>query len=231
MNCLDLGCGAGDVMLVMGEIVGPTGTVLGVDVDGRTGQAAIERLRTTVDSKISFLEQNLVQPKPLPEGPFDVTFARMLLVHLPDPVDLLRRMYAVTRPGGVILVQDAYSASFSILPRPKTWNTIEKIYPGIVDATGKDRHFGFNLPIHFVNAGLGSPDGTAVDSMIDWLENKGDWCLLTLQTLIPSAQKLGLISEEEAQACVAEVAELAKTRFQFVFSPGLMVSAWRRKPT
>jgi SAM-dependent methyltransferase len=195
------------------------------------GREAVEVLRQTGRSQFSFVEKNLSEPDPLPEGPFDVAFARLLLVHLPDRLDVLRRMYEATRPGGVVLVQDAYSAAFSILPPPRTWGVIERIYPGIVDATGKDRRFGFTLPIHFVNAGLGPPDGTAVHGGVGWLEDWGDVCLSTLNGLVPAAVRLGLVTEDEAQACVAEVADLARTKHQVVFAPGLMVSAWRRKPT
>ena len=96
------------------------------------GREAVEVLRQTGRSQFSFVEQNLSEPDPLPGGPFDVVFARLLLVHLPNRLDVLRRMCEVTRPGGVVLVQDAYSASVSILPPPRTWGVIERIYPGIV---------------------------------------------------------------------------------------------------
>ena len=62
------------------------------------------------------------------------------------------------------------------------------------------------------------------------MEDWGEVCLSTLKGLVPAAVRLGLVTENEAQACVAEIADLAKTKHQVVFAPGLMVSAWRRKP-
>ena len=129
MRCLDLGCGPGEVMRLMGELVGPNGAVLGIDVDGAMGREAVEVLRQTGRSQFSFVEQNLSEPDPLPEGPFDVVFARLLLVHLPNRLDVLRRMYEATRPGGVVLVQDAYSASFSILPPRRSLGRYRKNLP------------------------------------------------------------------------------------------------------
>ena len=39
-RCLDVGCGTGSVMRIMGEMVGPVGLVLGLDVDERIGNTA-----------------------------------------------------------------------------------------------------------------------------------------------------------------------------------------------
>ena len=43
MHVLDLGCGAGDVSFLAAELVGPTGSVVGIDVD--PGVLAVARVR------------------------------------------------------------------------------------------------------------------------------------------------------------------------------------------
>ena len=43
MHVLDLGCGAGDVSFLAAELVGPTGSVVGIDVD--PGVLALARAR------------------------------------------------------------------------------------------------------------------------------------------------------------------------------------------
>src|ERR1700736_5989356 len=40
-SCLDVGCGPGEVIRLMGEIVGPSGRVTGMDRDTRAGREAI----------------------------------------------------------------------------------------------------------------------------------------------------------------------------------------------
>ncbi len=40
MSCLDIGCGPGEAMRLIGEMVGETGTVIGVDIDGTVGRSA-----------------------------------------------------------------------------------------------------------------------------------------------------------------------------------------------
>jgi ubiquinone/menaquinone biosynthesis C-methylase UbiE len=59
MSCLDVGCGPGAVMRLMGELVGPGGSVTGIDADGNAGRLALETLRATTDSNFSFIEQDL----------------------------------------------------------------------------------------------------------------------------------------------------------------------------
>ena len=46
MSALDIGCGPGAVMRLMGDRVGPSGHVTGIDVDGRLGRLALGELRS-----------------------------------------------------------------------------------------------------------------------------------------------------------------------------------------
>src|SRR5215471_8801564 len=55
-RCLDLGCGPGETMRLMGEFVGPSGEVTGLDRDTRAGREAIERLVATGTSRCRFIE-------------------------------------------------------------------------------------------------------------------------------------------------------------------------------
>src|SRR5215469_12263498 len=59
MSCLDIGCGPGEAMRLMGEMVGDTGTVVGVDIDGPAGQAGMDRLRAEIECNFQFIERDL----------------------------------------------------------------------------------------------------------------------------------------------------------------------------
>ena len=231
MTCLDIGCGPGEAMRLMGEIVGKTGTVVGIDIDGTAGRSGIDRLRTEIECNFQFIERDLSAPDPLPPGPFDLVFARLVLIHLPDPIAMLSKMYAVTRPGGVILVQDYNGTSFDIQPRPKQWNSFQKMWISAVGkAAGRDILFGTKIPLHFIAAGIGAPDETSATAYMGWIEDCRDWLLITLEGLLPAALKLSLITETEARTCIAEIKEIAQTKLRYVMLSDLIMSAWKRKP-
>jgi ubiquinone/menaquinone biosynthesis C-methylase UbiE len=118
MRCLDVGCGPGEVMRLMAERVGAGGRVTGLDNDGRAGREAVEVLRATVAGLFEFIQAGAETTGEPAGGPFDLVYPRLLLFHLRDPVAMLRKMYAWTRPGGVMLVQDWDCRTMDIVPRP-----------------------------------------------------------------------------------------------------------------
>jgi SAM-dependent methyltransferase len=228
MTSLDIGCGPGEVMELMGKLVGPTGKVTGIDIDANVGRLAVDRLNKNGYASYSFIERDLADETPL-SGAFDVTFARTVLIHMANPRNLLQRMYRVTKPGGTLLVQDANMTTIDIQPRPSTWPVVEKLFQDLFVATGKDPRFGLKLPVHFVEAGVGAPDGTAVYGNVGWLEDHREWIVPTVESLIPAAIEAGVATTRECHHCLEELKTLASTRQTHVFSPGLLISAWKQK--
>src|SRR5438128_110207 len=55
MRVLEIGSGAGDVALVAAELVGPSGTVTGVDMNGALLEKARERARSAGLGNVTFV--------------------------------------------------------------------------------------------------------------------------------------------------------------------------------
>src|SRR6478609_9029756 len=115
MRCLDAGCGPGEVMRLMGEMVGPTGEVTGVDVDARLGQTAAAALTIAGASRYRFIPADVTR-EAVPGAPFDLVFARLLLLHMPDPVAVVRRLGAMLRPGGRLVLMDYDMRALAVRP-------------------------------------------------------------------------------------------------------------------
>ena len=103
-TCLDVGCGPGEAIRLMGEIVGPLGEVTGLDRDGKAGLQAINHLQATGTSRSRFIEADVESIDEIGGSLFDLTFARLALLFARDPVAALRKMYSWTKPGGCIAI-------------------------------------------------------------------------------------------------------------------------------
>jgi ubiquinone/menaquinone biosynthesis C-methylase UbiE len=101
MRVLDLGCGAGDVTFVAAELVGPDGSVVGVD----RSPDALARARLRAEQRglkqVRFVEGEIHDPAP--GGPFDALVERLVLMWVPDPAAVLRQQATVLRPGGLVV--------------------------------------------------------------------------------------------------------------------------------
>ncbi len=105
MRCIDLGCGGGEVTFEIARLVAPGGSVTGVDMDAIKLDLA---RRAAAERGLGNVEFRLLNVRDWDEsGAYDAVYCRFLLQHLSQPVDLLRRIWAGVRPGGVLIVEDA----------------------------------------------------------------------------------------------------------------------------
>ena len=61
--------------------------------------------------------------EPIPGGPFDLVYARLLLFHVSDPVAVIRRLWDVVAPGGHLIVHDYDLRTADVLPRWTRWRS------------------------------------------------------------------------------------------------------------
>ncbi|WP_249713825.1 class I SAM-dependent methyltransferase [Rhizomonospora bruguierae] len=97
---IDVGCGTGRALPALRDAVGPTGTVLGIDLTPQMLDVARPRADATHAGLILADARRL----PLPDAAVDAVFAAGLITHLPDAADGLRELARVTRPGGRLVL-------------------------------------------------------------------------------------------------------------------------------
>lgn len=98
---LDVGCGTGVVARLAAQQVGPSGTVVGLDVN--PGMLAIARSVTPEDVSIDWYESG-AEEMPLPDESFDVVLCQISLQFMVDKLAALREMRRVMAPGGRIVL-------------------------------------------------------------------------------------------------------------------------------
>jgi ubiquinone/menaquinone biosynthesis C-methylase UbiE len=228
MTCLDLGCGAGDVMIALGRRVGPNGRVLGVDTDAELGERVARELNKTGVSCFSFLEADITDPESLPSELFDVTCTRFLLIHLQDPVAALRTMWNLTRPGGVLLVFDYDFRTHDTHPACPELEEFIAVVDGVFEKAGLDPRIGSELPYYLERAAGGPPDGGETSGFIMPVADLRRFLLLSYRSLLPAALELGVTTEGKAEKLVAFLeGGAAETRAYWLSA--LYCSAWKRK--
>jgi SAM-dependent methyltransferase len=104
MRVLDLGCGVGSITLDLAEIVAP-GQVVGIDRDADQLAVAREmaRQRGLGNTRFDVADAYAL---PFPDDTFDAALAHTVLLHLREPVQVLRELRRVVRPGGVVAISD-----------------------------------------------------------------------------------------------------------------------------
>jgi ubiquinone/menaquinone biosynthesis C-methylase UbiE len=102
MRVLDAGCGTGDDVRAIAEIVGANGHVAGVD----SSRTMIEEARARgIPSNAAFAVAD-AGALPFPDGAFDAVRAERLFQHLVAPQPAANELRRVLAPGGTALLLD-----------------------------------------------------------------------------------------------------------------------------
>lgn len=100
---LDLGCGTGEDVLALADLVAPGGRVLGVDRSAT--MIAEARLRAGGRAGVEFAEADALR-LPIPDATLDGARAERVLLHVGEPAGVIDEMLRVLRPGGRIVLAE-----------------------------------------------------------------------------------------------------------------------------
>ena len=105
MRVLEVGSGMGDVALLVAEMVGPGGRVLGIDRDATGLENALERTRQHgCSSWVSFQASNLDEFNTADQ--FDAIVGRYILLYQHDPGATIRHLLRFLKPGGIVVFHE-----------------------------------------------------------------------------------------------------------------------------
>lgn len=165
MTVLDLGSGTGAVAFDAARLVGPTGSVLGVDIAEAPVQTATERAARLGLDNVSFLQADLASWQP--EATFDAMTGRLITMYLPDPPTAIASLSRAVRPGGIVMLQEfAISTGRQVGGAAIFDQTLDRVLAAF-RAVGAPTDLGFDLGRVFRGAGLGTPTMTVASRFED----------------------------------------------------------------
>jgi SAM-dependent methyltransferase len=202
MRVLDVGCGGGDVSVLVADLVGSTGEVIGIDRSAAAIETATHRAQNLSTQNMRFIvaDASTAEAELADVGPFDAAIGRSVLEFIPQPVDVLRRIAALVRPGGVIAFQEADWSGCRALPEVSTFNQCVSWGSEALLRSGADPYIGLKLFAAFVAAGLLAPE-QSVHAVVGAGPSHPLYRHITglMRTLLPTIESLGVATASEVE--------------------------------
>ncbi|MEV6352272.1 methyltransferase domain-containing protein [Streptomyces hydrogenans] len=159
LDVLDVGCGPGTITADLAALVAP-GRVVGVDA----AEDVLDKARATAAERgLDGVEFRVADVHALgfPDDSFDVVHAHQVLQHVGDPVQALREMRRVCRPGGVVAARDSDYGAFTWYPASPVLDDWQDLYRRVARANGGEPDAGRRLFAWAREAGFTDVTSTA----------------------------------------------------------------------
>ncbi|MEE4098894.1 class I SAM-dependent methyltransferase [Pseudomonas viridiflava] len=197
MHVLDLGSGPGDVAILAGRLVGPTGSVTGIDrspkavelANFRAAEAGLRNVRFEVCDIQDFQSAS----------PFDCVVGRYVMIHQSDPVAFLRKAASLVKNGGTLALHEVFMSDIPMesFPNIPLLTDAGQLIAAAFNTGGVHHGTAVHLIKHFSEAGLPQPElfcqrhigGGEHSFMYHWVAE-------TLKTVYPHLISIGRVSAD-----------------------------------
>jgi ubiquinone/menaquinone biosynthesis C-methylase UbiE len=196
MALLDVGAGPGTITADLARLVapGPTTAIEATDEALDITRATFAKL----DLEVEFVVGD-VHALDLPDDTYDVVHAHQVLQHVADPVQALREMRRVCKPGGIVAVRDSDYHGFTWYPELPELDEWMDLYQRMARANGGEPDAGRRLLSWALEAGFEKVDATASTWTFANPEDRAFWGGMWADRVLKSA-----MSDQARRAGVPE---------------------------
>lgn len=210
LKVLDVGCGTGAISKDIVAKVGSTGHVTGIDnteyfiQSGKETYADIKNLDLIYTDLFAFE----------PEEKFDLVVAARVLQWLNNPVEALKKMYSLLKPGGIVSILDYNHEALEWQPQPPP--SMLRFYATFLrwrgDA-GMNNHIAQDLPEYFTEAGFKAIEEFNADEVYkkgepNFVNKAGIWAKVAMSKQMVEE---GYIDDELRLLAIDEYTEWVET--------------------
>jgi ubiquinone/menaquinone biosynthesis C-methylase UbiE len=225
MKVADFGCGVGVVTRMLSRMVGPEGSVTGLDINGAQLNEARDLCETAGLTNTSFIEASACDTG-LPRNSFDLVYCRFLLLHLSDPVSSLLEMREVLKPGGILVVEDGDIATAGSIPK-----TAFDRYADLFTQLGPSRGVNYSLATnlyHLVRSAGFTKTNIEIHQPASAGGNVGLLLKWSVEESAPALVDAGLTTYEQLEAALYEMEEALNDPNILILAPRMSI-VWARK--
>ncbi|GAC1490806.1 MAG: methyltransferase domain-containing protein [Candidatus Limnocylindrales bacterium] len=221
-SCLEIGAGGGTIADWLCQKVGQSGRVLATDIDPRFVEMLGHPNLTT--------RRHHIAHDPLAERAFDLVHARMVLSHVPQRDQALRKMAAALKPGGWLLCEEGDNISVCLVSPSDdesvaVYRTVESAIATVMASRGHAYDYGRGLLAAF--RGLGLADTAAEGRLLPRTAGaSADVARLTVEQLRDEVIASRLATEAQVETYLALLHDST-----FVALPLTLIATWGRRTT
>jgi ubiquinone/menaquinone biosynthesis C-methylase UbiE len=152
MKVLDAGCGTGAFTRKIASKVFPE-QACGVDIDPVFVSEANKLAGNEHIANVRFEIGNIDSLK-YESGTFDLSFCRLVLMHVKNPVKTVAELKRVTKKGGIVAASDTDDGGLITFPETPKFSALWAKYGQRAMRRGENRHIGRQLYSIFSESGL-----------------------------------------------------------------------------
>lgn len=226
-SVVEIGCGPEGCLGLLSDRVGDSGSVVGVERSDDAVQLAQAMVQDRHLTNVEVIQGD-ARSTGLPRSSFDLATARLVLVNVPDPAEIIEEAVALAKPGGTVAFHEADWIAHVCDPPLEAWSRAVELIDAYSRSNGVDLFIGRKVPRMLRAAGLVDvqvnplvhvyPDGHGRRPiLLDFVENLGERLVYG-----------GFVQQSELELIKAALAAHIADPDTLVVSH-LFIQAWGRK--
>ena len=200
---LVVGCGAGDETVLIANIVGSKGHVTAIDVSEEQVKVAQERINL---ENLHHVNIKVLAAEELDKlsDQFDIVFCRMVLVHIADPINALKKMISKVKINCILACEEPDISTCFTMPNSPSFDKHIDLLCKFLMAKGCDPDYGTKTYGIFKKLGLSGVKINFSQPAVTDSQQKTA-ALLSAKNCGPQYITANLASKEEVESMISNI--------------------------